>query len=78
MASQITVRIPDDLADWLSESPSKTDTVIEALRSARRAEIHRRIRSEFELKPADTPDDWGDPTEFSDTNQTINWTDNAR
>lgn len=78
MSSQITVRIPDDLAAWLSESPSKTDTVIDALRTARRTDMHNRIRSEFARKPANTPDDWGDPTEFSDANQAINWSDDAR
>ena len=73
MTRQITVRLPDDLADWVDEAESKTERVASALREARRREIAERIKQEYERAPADTPDDWGDPTEFSAANRAIVW-----
>lgn len=76
MTKQLTVRLPDELADWLDQAESKTDTVIAALRRAHRDELNQKILAEYERVPADTEDDWGDPTEFSEANRRITWGDN--
>lgn len=75
MSQQITIRIPDDLAEWLDKAESKTEVVTEALRQAYRRELHRRIQEEYERVPADTPDEWGDPVQFTETNRAILWED---
>jgi len=78
MAQQITVRVPDDIARWLDQAKSKTDVVTAALRKAHREELHQQILSEYERVPADTPDEWGDPTAFTHANQEIVWDEDAR
>jgi len=75
MTKQITIRIPDDLAYWLDQAESKTDVVTAALREARRRELTERIEAAYRKAPADTPDDWGDPTRFSAANREIVWSE---
>ncbi len=45
------------------------------MRRAYREELNRRILAEYERVPADTADDWGRPTEFSEANRRIIWGD---
>ncbi len=73
MTKQITVRVPDDIAEWLSKAESKTDVVTAALREARRQETMQQIEAEYERRPETTPDDWGDPVEFSEANRKVIW-----
>lgn len=73
MTQQLTVRLPDELAKWLEQTGSKTDTVIAALRRAQRDDLNRQILAEYERVPADTEDDWGSPTAFSEANRKIMW-----
>ncbi len=73
MTRRLTVRLPDELADWLDQAESKTETVVAALRRAHRDQLNQRIVAEYERVPADTKDEWGAPTEFSEANREIIW-----
>jgi len=77
MTQQITVRVPDEIARWLDRAESKTDVVTAALRKAYREELHQQVLSEYKRVPAETADEWGDPTEFTQANQAIVWGEDA-